>query len=118
MWAAKPEPLFVIGTSVDTNTVYVGQGDHHPGLFRKVIPLETPHWVDPTQALEAGTAKAFGLRIRYRQALQTGQLIHADDGQHYMKFDEPQRGVAAGQFAAWHGGLGLEEVVGSAVIAR
>ena len=114
----KPEPLFVIGTCVDTNTVYVGQGDHHPGLFRKVIPLETPHWVDPSQVLEAGAAKAFGLRIRYRQALQTGQLIHDDDGQHYMKFDEPQRGVAAGQFAAWHGGLGLEEVVGSAVIAR
>ena len=114
----KPEPLFVIGTSVDTNTVYVGQGDHHPGLFRKVIPLETPHWVDPGQALEAGTAKAFGLRIRYRQTLQTGQLIHADDGQHYMQFDEAQRGVAAGQFAAWHGGVGLEEVVGSAVIAH
>ena len=114
----KPEPLFVIGTCVDTNTVYVGQGDHHPGLFRKVIPLETPHWVDPNQALDAGTAKAFGLRIRYRQSLQTGQLIHAEDGQHYMAFDEPQRGVAAGQFAAWHGGTGWEEVVGSAVIAR
>ena len=114
----KPEPLFVIGTCVDTNTVYVGQGDHHPGLFRKVIPLETPHWVDPNQALKAGTAKAFGLRIRYRQALQAGQLIHADNGKHYMEFDEPQRGVAAGQFAAWHGGAGMEEVVGSAVIAR
>ena len=114
----KPEPLFVIGTCVDTNTVYVGQGDHHPGLFRKVIALETPHWVDPSQALGAGEAKAFGLRIRYRQALQTGQLIHADDGQHYMEFNEPQRGVAAGQFAAWHGGAGLQEVVGSAVIAR
>ena len=114
----KPEPLFVIGTCVDTNTVYVGQGDHHPGLFRKVIPLETPHWVDPNQALEKGTTKAFGLRIRYQQALQTGQLIHDNDGQHYMVFDEPQRGVAAGQFAAWHGGAQLEEVVGSAVIAR
>ena len=114
----KPEPLFVIGTCVDTNTVFVGQGDHHPGLFRKVIPLETPHWVDPNQALEAGTTRTFGLRIRYRQALQTGQLIHDDDGQHYMQFDEPQRGVAAGQFAAWHGGAQLEEVVGSAVIAR
>ena len=114
----KPEPLFVIGTCVDTNTVYVGQGDHHPGLFRKVIPLETPHWVDPNQALKTGTTKAFGLRIRYRQALQTGQLIHDNDGQHYMIFDEPQRGVAAGQFAAWHGGAQLEEVVGSAVIAR
>ena len=114
----KPEPLFVIGTCVDTNTVYVGQGDHHPGLFRKVIPLETPHWVDPNQALKTGTTKAFGLRIRYRQALQTGQLVHDNDGQHYMIFDEPQRGVAAGQFAAWHGGAQLEEVVGSAVIAR
>ena len=114
----KPEPLFVIGTCIHSNTVYVGQGVHHPGLFRKVIPLETPHWVDPSQAIEAGSTKTFGLRIRYRQALQNGQLIHAEDGQHYIEFDEPQRGVAAGQFAAWYGGTGLEEVVGSAVIAR
>lgn len=114
----KPEPLFVIGTCVNSNTVYVGQGDHHPGLFRKVIPLETPHWVNPGPAINPGTAAAFGLRIRYRQPLQTGKLIHAKDGNHYMEFDEPQRGVAAGQFAAWHGGAGMEEVVGSAVIAR
>ena len=56
----KPEPLFVIGTCVDTNTVYVGQGDHHPGLFRKIIPLESPHWVDPSQALEAGRPRLLG----------------------------------------------------------
>ena len=29
------EPLFVIGTDVEKNIVYVGEGQAHPGLFRK-----------------------------------------------------------------------------------
>jgi len=35
-----------------------------------------------------------------------------------MDFKAPQRGIAAGQFAAWYGGEDHEEVVGSAVIAE
>ena len=114
----KPEPLFVVGTCVETNTVFVGQGDHHPGLFRSAIPLETPHWVSP-QAEEAHTgAVAYGLRIRYRQPLQEGDLVCAEDGRWYMDFATPQRAIAAGQFAAWHGGTHGDEVLGSAVIAE
>ena len=33
----------------------------------------------------------------------------------YLLFDQPQRGIAAGQFAAWYDG---DELVGSGVIAR
>ena len=35
----KPEPLFVLGTCIETNTVFVGQGDHHPGLYRTALRL-------------------------------------------------------------------------------
>jgi tRNA-specific 2-thiouridylase len=79
--------------------------------------LEAPHWVNPDEAWEVAGSKAYGLRIRYRQPLQEGELVRAEDGQWFMDFKEPQRGVAAGQFAAWHGGEHGDEVVGSAVIA-
>jgi tRNA-specific 2-thiouridylase len=41
-------------------------------------------------------------------------LIRTEGGL-YIRFDEPQRGVTAGQFAAWYDG---DELVGSGVIER
>ena len=114
----KPEPLFVIGTCIETNTVFVGQGDHHPGLYRTALRLESPHWVNPQMAGASSTSSAFGLRIRYRQPLQEGHLVQGPSGDWFMDFKAPQRGIAAGQFAAWYGGEDHEEVVGSAVIAE
>ena len=114
----KPEPLFVIGTCIETNTVFVGQGDHHPGLYRTALRLESPHWVNPQMAESSGMSSSFGLRIRYRQPLQEGHLVQGPSGDWFMDFKAPQRGIAAGQFAAWYGGEDHEEVVGSAVIAE
>ncbi|MBQ5914824.1 MAG: tRNA 2-thiouridine(34) synthase MnmA, partial [Alistipes sp.] len=42
------------------------------------------------------------------------ELIRCEDGL-YLKFTEAQRGIAAGQFAAWYDG---EVLVGSGVINR
>ncbi|MCW5913166.1 MAG: hypothetical protein KIT66_01000 [Chitinophagaceae bacterium] len=53
------------------------------------------------------------VRIRYRQPLQQATLVRKDDGL-YILFDELQRGIADGQFAAWYLG---EELIGSGVIA-
>jgi tRNA-specific 2-thiouridylase len=72
------------------------------------------HWVEPTQALGVGEKRRFQVRIRYRQPLQEAELIVREDAA-YLCFDEAQRGVAAGQFAAWYDG---EELVGSGVIER
>jgi tRNA-specific 2-thiouridylase len=54
------------------------------------------------------------VRIRYRQPLQGAELVAVEDGL-YVLFDEPQRGIAAGQFAAWYDG---EVLVGSGVIDK
>jgi tRNA-specific 2-thiouridylase len=110
----KTEPLFVIATDVKTNRIYVGQGQKHPGLYRpglKIIPLEI-HWVRRDLAMQVGESRSYLVRIRYRQALQEGTLHMTDSGL-YITFKEPQRGVAAGQFAAWYDG---EELLGSGVI--
>ena len=38
----KTEPLFVIGTCIKTNTVFVGQGEQHPGLYRTCLLYTSP----------------------------------------------------------------------------
>ncbi|NOR34702.1 MAG: tRNA 2-thiouridine(34) synthase MnmA [Bacteroidales bacterium] len=110
----KTEPLFVIATDVKTNRIYVGQGQKHPGLYRrglKIIPSEI-HWVRRDLAMQIGESRNSLVRIRYRQALQEGTLHMTDSGL-YITFKKPQRGVAAGQFAAWYDGA---ELLGSGVI--
>ena len=113
----KPEPLFVIGTDVERNVLYVGQSQHHPGLFRDALFMkkEEIHWIRPDLALQPGESKRFLIRIRYRQPLQGGVLYMEENGG-YLCFDNPQRGVTAGQFAAWYETDG--ELIGSGVIDR
>ncbi len=112
----KPEPLFVIATDVVRNVVYVGQGEKHPGLFRRALYMREDelHWVRPDREIPADSSERFSLRIRYRQPLQEGSLIRASEGA-YLLFDQPQRGVTSGQFAAWYDD---EELIGSGVIDR
>ncbi len=112
----KPEPLFVIGIDTERNVVYVGQGQDHPGLMRRALHIlpEEMHWVRPDKALQAGESRRFSFRIRYRQPLQGGTL-HVTPRGGYVLFDTPQRGITAGQFAAWYAG---DELIGSGAIAR
>ena len=109
-----PEPLFVTGINVEYNQVYVGMGKKHPGLFRDVLVVnrDEVHWVRPDLAMEEGESRRFLVRIRYRQPLQKATLHYRKKGM-YIVFDEPQRGIASGQFAAWYDG---DELVGSGVI--
>ena len=110
-------PLFVIATDVERNIVYVGQGHEHPGLLRRALRItpEEIHWVreDLEQAV-GEEPRRYMARIRYRQPLQGATLHRRDEGA-YLLFDEPQRGITAGQFAAWYDG---KELVGSGVIEK
>ena len=112
----KPEPLFVIATDIPSNTIYVGQGQDHPGLFRRALRIrpDEMHWIRPDLALAPGENRRFDARIRYRQPLQ-GAVLHVRDDGGFLVFDRPQRGVTAGQFAAWYT---ADELVGSGVIDR
>jgi tRNA-specific 2-thiouridylase len=51
-------------------------------------------------------------RIRYRQPLQPARLIKVIDD-YYLLFNDLQRGITPGQFAAWYIN---DELIGSAVI--
>ena len=117
------DPLFVVGTDVARNMVFVGEGESFPGLFRsclRVLPEEI-HWIRTDLALRPGEEMRAALRIRYRQPLQATTLYMRADGL-YIVFDEPQRSITPGQFAAWYvkvGDGGQEyEMLGSGVIER
>lgn len=110
----RKESLFILSTDVKENVIYVGEGDSHPGLWRPAlgIPSEELHWVNPDHALTMGEQRRCQVRIRYRQPLQEATLLRRDGGW-YILFDEPQRGITAGQFAALYDG---DELFASGVI--
>lgn len=99
----KAEPLFVVGIDTEQNIVYVAQGQRHPYLYRNAafIPTDNTHWIRPSQRVAEGKSIRVMARLRHRQPLQAATL-HARAEGLYLVFDEPQRGVTAGQFAAWY----------------
>lgn len=109
------EGLFIIATDVVTNSIYTGQGQNHPGLFRKALFIQENeiHWVREDMALKDGETMDVMVRIRYRQPLQKATLHKFDNGM-YISFEEPQSAITEGQFAAWHIG---DELIGSGVIS-
>ena len=111
----KLEPLFVIDTDTVSNTIYVGQGTNHPGLFRpglKVLNTDI-HWVRNDLKLESGCSLKVLSRIRYRQKLEKAVIHQREDGL-FVVFEKEQRGIAAGQFIAWYV---KDELLGSGVIS-
>ena len=109
------EALFIIATDVQSNAIYTGQGQNHPGLFRKTLSVESSeiHWVREDMTLKNGEQMSVLARIRYRQALQKATLYQFESGL-YVAFEEPQSAITEGQFVAWNID---DELVGSGVIS-
>ncbi len=108
------EPLFVLATDTRENLLYVGEGQSHPGLYRKglFIRKKEVHWVRQDLEMSEGEEREYDVRIRYRQPLQKARLFRKRNGI-YIIFNKLQRGITPGQFAAWYHG---DEVIGSGVI--
>ena len=109
------EPPFVLDIDVNKNIVYIGEGKQHPGLFRKALFIKKneAHWVRPDLEVAKNKVLKISARIRYRQQLQNASLYMQEEGI-YLVFEEEQRGITSGQFAAFY----LEdELIGSGVIS-
>ncbi|MEN2283022.1 tRNA 2-thiouridine(34) synthase MnmA [Algoriphagus sp. SE2] len=108
------KPLFVIATDTKENVIYTGLGETHPGLLKNGLFVENDeiHWIREDLALSVGESARYKTRIRYRQPLTWATLIKKVNGL-YVIFDEPQKGVASGQFVAWYN---EEESIGSGTI--
>jgi tRNA-specific 2-thiouridylase len=110
------EPLFVIGTDIANNLLFAGEGQSHPGLYRKglFIKSDEVHWIRRDIEMKDNEAREYEVRIRYRQPLQKAKLFRKKSSI-YIIFNKLQRGIAPGQFAAWYDG---DELIGSGVINR
>ena len=108
------QPVFVIGTDVESNRIYVGEGHGHKGLSRRCarIAPDEIHWIREDLRMVPGEMRRYRVRVRYRQPLQDAWLLCRESGW-YLLFDDPQRGLTPGQFAAWYD---RDELVGSGVI--
>ena len=106
------EPLFVIGTDVVNNLVYVGEGKNHPGLYRKVLFVLEKNFHRLREDYDYTDSKLFDTRIRYRQPLQKSQLVFTENGTFFI-FEKPQSSISKGQFVVWYNG---DELIGSGVI--
>ena len=109
------ESCFLIANDMEKNLIFVGEGQDHPGLYRRALRIrpEEVHWIRPDLALTAGEDRRYQVRIRYRQPLQGG-VLHARVNGLFIEFDEPQRGITPGQFAVWYAPDG--EMIGSGII--
>lgn len=112
------EPIFIIDIVMETNTIYVGEGHHHPGLSRKALRIDASevHWIREDLKMTDGETRDYLVRIRYRQPLQKAKLI-CKGGDLYIIFEEHQRGITPGQFAVWYSPDDLE-MIGSGVISE
>ena len=97
--SGRKEKMFVIGTDVVNNIVYVGEGHDHPGLNRNrlLIKKDDVHLisVDEIPCICKG-------RIRYRQPLQDAYVTTMENGDVFVRFVDYQRGITPGQFAAFY----------------
>ena len=109
------EPPFVLDIDVAGNIVYIGMGKDHPGLFRKGLFIQTSelHFIRTDLKIEPGQKMEILCRIRYRQALQKATIFMQNEGA-YVIFNEFQRGITPGQFAAFYL---KDELIGSGVIS-
>lgn len=111
----RPNPSFVIGINTKTNTVYSGQEETHPGLNRVALFIQNDeiNYLNEKYTLNNGDSLTCKVRIRYRQSLQEATIFKKESGM-YILFNEIQKGITPGQFAAFYLG---EELIGSGVIS-
>ncbi len=91
----KEAPWYVVAKHTSSNTLVVSQ--HTELLHGHWLRADTLNWlVDVSLPLRC-TAK-----IRYRQVDQSCRLHAAADGTLLVRFDDPQRAIAPGQYVAFY----------------
>jgi tRNA-specific 2-thiouridylase len=84
-------PWFVADKNVETNEVFVVQGENHPALYADDLVATGIHWIHARPQKTKLKAK-----VRYRQQDQDCELIETADGLKVI-FDKPQRAITERQ---------------------
>lgn len=96
------EPWFVVGKDLATNTLYVGQGFHHPALYADSLKASSIHFTLDTPMPKTFTCTA---KFRYRQQDVPVTVYLEDNQQATVVFDEPVRAITPGQAVVFYDGL-------------
>lgn len=112
--SGRKDKMFVIGTDVVNNIVYVGEGQYHPGLYKQSLFIKFDDWhcVCPNKNILFDGCK-LKVRVRYRQPLQDATIRTTNNGV-VVFFNESQRGITPGQFAAFY--TNDNELIASGII--
>lgn len=106
------EPWFVADKDLESNILYVVQGDADKHLYSTALYSGDVNWI-------IGQAPAFPFRcsakFRYRQADQGVTVNRAEDGTIHVEFDQPQRAVTPGQSVVFYDG---DMCLGGGIIDR
>lgn len=89
-------PYYVAAKLPTTNTLVVGRGAADPSLFSRRLQTASMHWLTP---VPTATSFRCQVRIRYRQPLAGATVSRQLAGGLAIRFDQPQRAVAPGQYA-------------------
>tara|TARA_E500000178_G_scaffold356597_1_gene435871 strand:- start:8116 stop:9198 length:1083 start_codon:yes stop_codon:yes gene_type:complete len=97
---------------VETNTLIIGQGNHHPRLYSTYLRADNLHWINgiPPQSSFRCNAKS-----RYRQADQNCRIKLTGDESCVVIFDQPQRALTPGQSVVFYEG---QRCMGGGIISE
>ena len=107
------EPWFVADKDLETNTLYVVQGDKHPALYSKSLDASEMNWVSGSAPVQAGESFSCTAKFRYRQPDQDVRVTVLDGRKLHVDFAKPQRAVTPGQSAVLYQG---ERCLGGAIV--
>lgn len=106
------DPWFAIGKDLTTNTLYVGQGFHHPNLYSTHLEASEIHFTTEEERPAEFKCTA---KFRYRQQ-DVGVTVTFDENDKTkvtVVFDEPVRAITPGQAVVFYDG---EECLGGGMI--
>lgn len=106
------EPWYVVDKDLNTNTLIVAQGRHHPMLYAQGLICGEIHWLNYHVPSWPLTCMA---KTRYRQSDQACIVSQTQDNQHYVMFSNPQRAVTPGQYIVFYD---KNQCLGGAVIEQ
>jgi tRNA-specific 2-thiouridylase len=106
---ASQEPLYVIATNPQQNTVIVGTVDE---LGQSFLTAKRVNWVSGVAPVEPFQAQ---VKIRYKASPVDAWIEPLADSRMAVRFDEPLRGITPGQGAVVYEG---DQVLGGGIIER
>lgn len=105
------EPWFVADKDLQSNILYVVQGDH-PSLYSTGLVASGINWIAGEEAMPNDSFTCVA-KFRYRQPDQQVTVTPREDGTFHVAFHQPQKAITPGQAVVFYQG---EECLGGGTI--